>query len=147
MAEPYEIGFFIYPQVHADIEIANDLYVEGVQCLSERNPEKDIGAQWLDFIISEEIQAEWASNGTFIPTVRGAEQNLPVLAKSVYETVEKYDSFAHLDLVFHPEVVTAIFANIQSVLNGDMTEQEAMDAAQAVAEKAPWVGVPQGEAG
>ena len=147
MAEPYEIGFFIYPQVHADIEIANDLYVEGVQCLSERNPEKDIGAQWLDFIISEEIQAEWASNGTFIPTVKGTEQNLPELAKSVYETVEKYDSFAHLDLVFHPEVVTAIFANIQSVLNGDMTEQEAMDAAQAVAEKAPWVGVPQGEAG
>ncbi len=146
MPEPYEVGFFIYPQVHSDIEIANDLYVEGVQCMSAGNPEKDLGALWLDFIISEEIQSEWAVNGSFIPTVKGTEQYLPPIGKDAYEMVDKYDSFAHLDLVFHPEIVTAIFANVQSLLNGDMTEQEAMDAAQAVAETTPWVGIPQGEA-
>jgi hypothetical protein len=55
-------------------------------------------------------------------------------------------SFAHLDLEFHPEVVTAIFSNIQAVLNGSLTVQQAMDNAQHVAETTPWVGVPQGEA-
>ena len=33
-----------------------------------------------------------------------------------------------------------------SVLGGDMTPQEAMDAVQALAETLPWIGVPQGEA-
>ena len=60
--------------------------------------------------------------------------------------MRKYDSFAHLDLEFHPEVVTAIFSNIQAVLNESQTVQEAMDNAQKVAETTPWVGVPQGEA-
>lgn len=146
MPEPYEFGFFIYPQVHQDIEIANDLYVEGNQCISAKTSEKDEAAKWLDFVISEETQTKWAGI-SFIPTVKAAESALPPLTKGVYEMVSKYDSFAHLDLVFHPEVKTALFANIQAMLSGAVTEQEAMDTAQAVAEKAPWIGVPQGEAG
>jgi multiple sugar transport system substrate-binding protein len=143
--KPYELGFFMYPQVHEEIAIANDLYVEGVQALSERNPAKDEGAKWLDYIISPDVQKAWAAT-SFFPTVKGAEEALPDLSKGIYTTVEKYDTFAHLDLEFHPEVVTAIFSNIQAVLNGTQTIQEAMDNAQKVAETVPWVGVPQGEA-
>ena len=145
MAEPYELGFFVYPQVHESIPIANDLYVEGNQAMSARNPYPDEGAKWLDFIISEEVQAEWAAT-SFIPTVEAVQDKLPALTREVYDTVDQYDSFAHLDLVFHPEIVSEIYANYQSVLGGDMTPQEAMDAVQALAETLPWVGVPQGEA-
>ena len=44
------------------------------------------------------------------------------------------------------KIVSEIYANYQSVLGGDMTPQEAMDAVQSLAETLPWVGVPQGEA-
>jgi ABC-type glycerol-3-phosphate transport system substrate-binding protein len=145
METPYELGFFMYPQVHAGIPIANDLYVEGVQCISAKNPAPDEGAKWLDFMISPEVQSAWAGT-SFMPTVKGAEASLPDLTQDIYATVQKYDSFAHLDLEFHPEVVTAIFSNIQAVLNGSLTVQQAMDNAQKVAETTPWVGVPQGEA-
>jgi ABC-type glycerol-3-phosphate transport system substrate-binding protein len=143
--KPYELGFFMYPQVSKDIPIANDLYVEGVQCMSEKNPAKDEGVKWLDYMISPDVQTAWGGT-SFIPTVKGTEAALPDLTKSIYATVDKYDSFAHLDLEFHPEVVTAIFSNIQAVLNGTQTVQQAMDNAQKVAETVPWVGVPQGEA-
>jgi ABC-type glycerol-3-phosphate transport system substrate-binding protein len=145
MEEPYELGFFMYPKVHDDIEIANDLYVEGVQAISAKNPAPDEGAKWLDYIIKPEVQSAWAATD-FFPTVKGAESSLPDLDQGIYDTVRKYDSFAHLDLEFHPEVVTAIYSNIQAVLNESQTVQEAMDAAQKVAETTPWVGVPQGEA-
>ena len=145
MEEPYELGFFMYPKVHESIDIANDLYVEGVQAISAKNPAPDEGAKWLDHIITPEVQSAWASTD-FFPTVKGAESSLPPLSQSTYDVVRKYDSFAHLDLEFHPEVVTAIFSNIQAVLNESQTVQEAMDNAQKVAETTPWVGVPQGEA-
>jgi raffinose/stachyose/melibiose transport system substrate-binding protein len=144
METPYELGFFMYPQVHAGIPIANDLYVEGVQCISAKNPAPDEGAKWLDFMISPEVQSAWAGT-SFMPTVKGAETSLPDLTQGIYATVQKYDAFAHLDLEFHPEVVTAIFSNIQAVLNGSLTVQQAMDNAQKVADTTPWVGVPQGE--
>jgi raffinose/stachyose/melibiose transport system substrate-binding protein len=143
--KPFEIGFFMYPQVHKDIPIANDLYVEGVQAISQNNPAPDEGAKWLDYIISAEAQKAWAAIDWF-PTIKGAEADLPDLSKQIFATVEKYDAFAHLDLEFHPEVVTAIFSNIQAVLNGSQTLQQAMDNAQKVADTVPWVGVPQGEA-
>ncbi len=143
--KPFELGFFMYPQVHKDIPIANDLYVEGVQAISAKNPAPDEGAKWLDYIISEGPQKRWAAIDWF-PTIQGADAALPALSKEIFATVEKYDAFAHLDLEFHPEVVTAIFSNIQAVLNGTQTMQQAMDAAQKVAETVPWVGVPQGEA-
>lgn len=145
MEKPFELGFFIYPQVHKEVPIANDLYVEGVQCISAKNPAPDEGAKWLDFIISPEVQSAWAAT-SFMPTVRGTEDSLPDLTKQIYAVVKQYDSFAHLDLEFHPEVVTAIFSNLQAVLDGSQTVQQAMDNAQKVAETVPWVGVPQGEA-
>ena len=143
--KPFELGFFMYPQVNKDIPIANDLYVEGVQCISAKNPAPDEGAKWLDYVITPEFQNAWAAIA-WGPTIKGAEASLPALEKQIYATVDKYDSFAHLDLEFHPEVVTAIFSNIQAVLNGSQTMQQAMDEAQKVAETVPWVGVPQGEA-
>lgn len=146
MTDPFELGFFLYPQVHDDIEIANDLYVEGFQALSAVGEHKDAGAKWLDHMISPEVQTEWAEV-SFIPVVKGTEESLPPLTKGAYELVSKHDTFAHLDLVFHPEVKTAILSNLQSMVSGELTPKEAMDAAQAVAETAPWVGVPQGEAG
>ncbi len=145
MQVPFELGFFMYPQVNKSIDIANDLYVEGVQCISAKNPAPDEGAKWLDFMLSPDTQAAWAAT-SFMPTIKGAEGSLPELTKNISATVSKYDSFAHLDLEFHPEVVTAIFSNIQAVLNGSQTVQQAMDAAQKVADTVPWVGVPQGEA-
>jgi ABC-type glycerol-3-phosphate transport system substrate-binding protein len=146
MEEPFEIGYFLYPQVHKDIEIANDLYVEGFQALSAIGEHNDEGAKWLDYMISPEVQTEWAAI-SFIPVVKGTEKALPPLTKYVYELGSKYDTFAHLDLEFHPEVKTSLLSNLQSMVSGELTPQEAMDAAQAVAETAPWVGVPQGEAG
>ena len=115
------------------------------EAISAKNPAPDEGAKWLDYIISEGPQKRWAAIDWF-PTIQGADAALPALSKEIFATVEKYDAFAHLDLEFHPEVVTAIFANIQAVLNGTQTMQQAMDAAQKVAETVPWVGVPQGEA-
>jgi ABC-type glycerol-3-phosphate transport system substrate-binding protein len=97
-------------------------------------------------MISPEVQTEWAAI-SFIPVVKGTEKALPPLTKYVYELGSKYDTFAHLDLEFHPEVKTSLLSNLQSMVSGELTPQEAMDAAQAVAETAPWVGVPQGEAG
>jgi multiple sugar transport system substrate-binding protein len=142
---PFELGFFMYPQVYKEIPIANDLYVEGVQCISAKNPAPDEGAKWLDYVITPEFQNAWAGISWF-PTIKGAETSLPALEKQIYATVDKYDAFAHLDLEFHPEVVTSIFSNIQAVLNRSQTMQQAMDNAQKVAETVPWVGVPQGEA-
>ena len=73
--------------MHESIPIANDLYVEGNQCMSARNPYPDEGAKWLDFIISDEVQAEWAAT-SFIPTVEAVQDKLPPLTKSVYDTVD-----------------------------------------------------------
>jgi raffinose/stachyose/melibiose transport system substrate-binding protein len=143
--KPFELGFFMYPQVHKEIPIANDLYVEGVQCISAKNPAPDEGAKWLDYMISPEVQSAWAAT-SFMPTVKGTEGSLPELTKNIYAIVQKYDSFAHLGLVFHPEVTTALYSNIQSVFDRSLTVQQAMDNAQKVAETTPWVGVPQGEA-
>jgi ABC-type glycerol-3-phosphate transport system substrate-binding protein len=143
--EPFELGYFLYPQVDKDIEIANDFYVEGNLCLSAKGAHKDVGAEWIDFVISPENQTEWASTA-FIPTVKDAVNALDPLTMGAYELTNKYETFAHLDLVFHPEVATALLSNLQAMVNGQQTPQEAMDAAQAVAETAPWVGVPQGEA-
>ncbi len=143
--KPFELGFFMYPQVHSSVDLANDVYVEGVQCISERNPAKDEGAKWLDYMISLDVQKKWAET-SFGPVTKGAEASLPELTKGIMSVVEKYDSFAHLGLEFHPETTTALYSNMAAILNGELTVQAAMDAAQKVAETVPWVGVPQGEA-
>lgn len=145
METPYELGFFMYPQVHKDIPIANDLYVEGVQCISAKNPAPDEGAKWLDYMLSQEVQSAWAAT-SFMPPIAEAEASLPELTRDIYAIVQNYDSFAHLGLEFHPEVTTALYSNIQSIFDRSLTVQQAMDNAQKVAETTPWVGVPQGEA-
>lgn len=129
----FEVGFFAMPQVDPSLEWHMGGFTpNNAWMIPVYTPHQELAVEYVDFMLSEEVAlAKW--NDGEIPAYQFEEVPEPValLQEGVYIAMQKAMTGFYLGNI-NSEIQQAIWNNLQSMLAGEVTPEEAMSNVQEV---------------
>jgi raffinose/stachyose/melibiose transport system substrate-binding protein len=102
------------------------------------SPHKDEAAMFIDWVVSDEIQALRAANG-FFPSNKNADISglTPEIRVKLAQDMANAGPFTymHVDHAVVPPIATAFLDALQAVIGGAMTPEQAAAETEAAAER------------
>jgi raffinose/stachyose/melibiose transport system substrate-binding protein len=132
---PFDVDFFPFPQV-GDNPPVTSIFAENTVMIHANSPHKDEAAEFIDYLISATAQQHKVDSQ--LPYPANTEVDLsPLLPLAQEVGAQLADAsaftFMHVDHQFDPAIADVFLNQMQAVLDGAVTPEEAAAAVEAEA--------------
>jgi raffinose/stachyose/melibiose transport system substrate-binding protein len=134
---PFEYDYFQFPAFPGQTPLM-EVFAEETLMIHSKSPHKDEAAEFINWVVSEEIQALRTERGYFPSNVNADTSALtPPIRVELAKDMAAAGPFTymHVDHAIVPPIANEFLDALQAVIGGAMTPEEAAAASEAAAVK------------